>query len=96
MRDIRGDLQTELTWLSSRSALRTLEFEQLIQRLKTEQANKLEQLRAQLRLANKLLEFMGWHHNVCATLTTRIAAAEEAETAMWKSLGTDVDVASSS
>ena len=96
MRDIRGDLQDRVDMAEQQISFENAQFEQLIQRLKTEQANKLEQLRAQLRLANKLLEFMGWHHNVCATLTTRIAAAEEAETAIWKSLGTDVDVAGSS
>jgi len=96
MRDIRGDLQDRVDLAEQQISVENARFEQLIQRLKTEQANKLEQLRAQLRLANKLLAFMGWHHNVCATLTTRIAAAEEAETAIWKSLGTDVDVAGSS
>ena len=41
-------------------------FERLILQLKTEHDNKLEHLRAQLRLANKLLEFTDWHDNVCA------------------------------
>ena len=96
MRDIRGDLQDRIDVAEQQISLENARFEQLIQRLKTEQANKLEQLRAQLRLANKLLAFMGWHNNVCATLTTRIAAAEEAETALWKSLGREVDAAGSS
>jgi hypothetical protein len=96
MRDIRGDLQDRVDMFEQKISLENARFEQMIQRLNTEQANKLEQLRAQLRLANKLLEFMGWHHNVCATLTARIVAAEEAEIAIWKSLETGGDVAGSS
>ena len=96
MRDIRGDLQDRVDMFEQQISLENAQFEQLIQRLKTEQANKHQELTAQLQLANKLLEFMGWHRNVCATLTTRIAAAEEAETAIWKSLGREVDVARSS
>ena len=96
MRDIRGDLQDRVGMFEQQISLENARFEQLLLRLKTEQANKLEHLSAQLRLANKLIEFMDWHHNVCATLTARIAAAEEAEIAIWKSLGTGVGVAGSS
>ena len=96
MRDIRGDLQDRVDMFEQQISLENARFEQLILRLKTEQANKLEHLRAQLRLANKLLEFMDWHHNVCATLAARIAVAEEAEIAIWKSLGTGGGVAGSS
>ena len=67
-----------------------IRFERLILQLKTEHDNKREHLRAQLRLAKKLLEFADWHHNVCATLTARIAVAEVAETSIRKSLGTGV------
>ena len=95
MRDIRGDLQDRVDMFEQQISLENARFEQLIQRLKTEQANELDQLRAHLRLANKLLEFMDWQHNVCATLAARIAAAEEAEIEIWKSLGTGADVAGS-
>jgi len=61
-------------------------FERLILQLKTEHDNKLELLRAQLRLANKLLEFTDWHHNLCATLAARIAVAEVAEISISKPL----------
>ena len=96
MRDIRGDLQDRVDMFEQQISLENTRFERMILRLKTEQDDKIEHLRAQLRLAHKLLEFMGWHHDVCATLTARIAAAEEAEIAIWKSLGTDLDVAGSS
>ena len=88
MRDIRDDLQDRVDMLEQQLGLESVRFEQLILRLKTEQDNKLEHLRAQLRLADKLLEFMNWRHNICTTLTARIAAAEETEIAIWKSLGT--------
>jgi hypothetical protein len=77
-------------------SLENTRFERMILRLKTEQDDKIEHLGAQLRLAHKLLEFMDWHHTVCATLAARIAAAEEAEIAIWKSLGTGGGVAGSS
>lgn len=59
-------------------------FERVVLQLKTEHDNQLAHLRAQLRLAIKLLEFTDWHHNVCATLTARIAVAEVAETSIRK------------
>jgi hypothetical protein len=90
MRDIRGDLEDRVDMVEQQISLENARFEQLILRLKTEQSNKLEHLWAQLRLTNKLLELMDWHHNVCVTLAARIAAAEEAEIAIWKSLGTGV------
>ena len=96
MRDIRGDLQDRVDMFEQQISLENTRFERMILRLKMEQNDKIEHLRAQLRLAHKLLEFMDWHHNVCATLAARIAAAEEAEIAIWKSLETGVGVAGSS
>ena len=88
MRDIRGDLQDRVDMFEQQINPENARLEELILRLKTVQDNELdEHLRAQLRLANKLLEFMDWHHNVCATLAARIAAAEEAEIAIWKGVG---------
>jgi hypothetical protein len=56
----------------------------LVSRLKAEQDSKLEHLRAQLRLANKLLQFTVWQDQVRAELATRIAAAEAAENLVKK------------
>jgi hypothetical protein len=39
------------------------QFEQLIVQLKTEHDTKLEHLRAQLRVVNRLLEILTWQHN---------------------------------
>jgi hypothetical protein len=79
MRDIRGDLQDRVDMLAQQIGAENARFERVIWQLKTEHDNQLEHLRAQLRLANKLLEFTDWHHNLCATLTARIAVAEAAE-----------------
>ena len=92
MRDIRGDLHERADMFEQQISIENARFERLILQLKTEHDNQLEQLRAQLRLANKLLEFTDWHHNVCATLTARIAVAEVAEISIRKSLGTGVDL----
>lgn len=54
--------------------------------LKTTLDSNLQQLRAQLRLANKLLEFTAWHDNLRADLAARIAVAEVAEISIRKSL----------
>jgi hypothetical protein len=96
MRDIRGDLEDRVDMVEQQISLENARFEQLILRLKTEQSNKLEHLWAQLRLTNKLLELMDWQQNVCVTLAARIAAAEEAEIEIWKSLRTGVGVAGAS
>ena len=92
MRDICGDLQDRAHIVEEQISVEKARFERLILQLKTAHDSQLEHLRAQLRLANKLLEFADWHHNVCATLTARIAVAEVAETSIRKSLGTGVDL----
>jgi hypothetical protein len=43
-------------------------------------------LQAQLRLAQKLLEFAAWHERVRADLAARIAVAEVAESSIRKSI----------
>ena len=96
MRDIRGDLQDRVDMFEQQISVENARFERLILQLKTEQDNKLEHLRTQLRLANKLLEFTDLHHNVCVTLAARIAVAEVAEISIRKSLGTGAGVAGSS
>ena len=84
MRDIRADLQDRADLLAQQISVETARFERVIVQLKTEHDIQLKHLRAQLRLANKLLEFTDWHHNVCATLTARIAVAEAAEISIRK------------
>jgi len=54
--------------------------------LRTKRDGDLQQLRAQLQLVNKLLEFAAWHDNVRANLAARIAVAEVAETSIRKSI----------
>ena len=82
MRDIRGDLQDRAALFEQQISIENSRFERVVWQLKTEHDNQLEHLRAQLRLANKLLEFTDWHHNLCATLAARIAVAEAAETSI--------------
>ena len=95
MRDIRGDLQDRAHMFEQQISVENARFERLILQLETAHDSQLEHLRAQLRLANKLLEFADWHHNVCATLTARIAVAEVAETSIRKSLGKGADLVGS-
>ena len=96
MRDIRGDLQDRADLLAQQISVEHARFERVIWQLKSDHDNQLEHLRAQLRLANKLLEFTDWHHNACATLTARIAVAEAAETSIRESRGKVGDLVGSS
>ena len=64
MRDIRGDLQDRANVVEQQISAENPQFEQLILQLKAEQDNRVEHLRAQLQLVNKLLEFAAWQHNV--------------------------------
>ena len=96
MRDIRGDLQDRADIFEQQIGVENARFERLILQLKTEHDNKLELLRAQLRLADKLLEFTDWRHNVCAILAARIAVAEVAEISISKSLTVGTRVAGTS
>ena len=86
MRDIRGDLKDRADMFEQQIGAENARFDRLIVQLKMEHDKKLAPLRVQLRLANKLLEFTDWHHNVCATLAARIAVAEVAEISISKSL----------
>jgi hypothetical protein len=86
MRDIRGDLQDRVDMVEQQITVENAQFERLIAQLKTKQDSRLEHLRAQLRLANKLLEFMAWQYNVRAGLVAAIAVAEAAEAAIERPL----------
>jgi hypothetical protein len=96
MRDIRGDLLDRAALLAQQIGVENARFERVVVQLKTEHDNQLEHLRAQLRLASKLLEFTDWHHNVCATLTARIAVAATTENLIRESPGRVGDLVGSS
>ena len=57
MRDIRCDLQARANLLEQQISDENAQFERAILQLKTKLDSNLQHLRAQLRLANKLLEF---------------------------------------
>ena len=86
MRDIRCDLQARAELLKQQISDENAQFERAILHLKTKLDSNLQHLRAQLRLANKLLEFTAWHDNLRADLAARIAVAEVAEISIRKSL----------
>ena len=86
MRDIRCDLQARAELLERQISDENARFERAILQLRTALDSNLQQLRAQLRLANKLLEFTAWHDNLRADLAARIAVAEVAEISIRKSL----------
>jgi hypothetical protein len=84
MRDIRGDLRDRADRLEKQINAENSQFDVMLQ-LRTKRDGDLQQLRAQLQLVNKLLEFAAWHDNVRANLAARIAVAEVAETSIRKS-----------
>jgi hypothetical protein len=86
MRDILGDLQDRAERLKAQISAENARFERSMLQLKTNRDSRLEHLRAQLRLANKLLEFTAWHETVRAALAARIVVAEAAESSIRKSL----------
>jgi hypothetical protein len=88
MRDIRTDLRDRADSVVQQISAENARFESLISQLKAKQDSELEHLRAQLRLANKLIEFTVWHDTVRAQLGARIAVAEAAENVLRKSCGT--------
>ena len=91
MRDIRADLRDRAHSVAEQISAENARFESLVSRLKAEQDSKLEHLRAQLRLANKLLGFTVWQDKLRAELAARIALAEAAETLIKKSFGTTTE-----
>ena len=89
MRDIRDDLQGRAERLKQEINSENARFEGLLRDLRTKRDSSLEHLKAQRRLANKLLEFTAWNDRLRAELAARIAAAEAAENFIRKSLGED-------
>jgi hypothetical protein len=96
MRDIRADLQDRARAVAEQISAENARFESLVSQLRAEQDGQLEHLRAQLRLANKLLEFTAWHDRVRTELATRIAVAEAAENLIKNSIGTVAEQAAPS
>jgi hypothetical protein len=88
MRNIRGDLRDRAERLETQINAENSQFERVMLQLRTKRDGDLQQLRAQLQLVNKLLEFAAWHDNVRANLAARIAVAEVAETSIRKSIET--------
>jgi hypothetical protein len=79
MRDLRADLQDRAHRVEREISAESARFEHLLSQLRAEQDNKLAHLRAQLHLANKLLEFAAWEERVRAALAARVAVAEAVE-----------------
>ena len=79
MRQLRAELQDRADLIAQQISAENARFESLVSQLRAEQASKLDHLRAQLRLANKLVEFAAWEQNVRTTLAAHIAAAEAAK-----------------
>lgn len=86
MRDICADLQDRARSVAQQISAENARFENLVSQLKAEQDSRLQHLRAQLRLANKLLEFTVWQANLRTQLAKRIAVAEAAESLIKKSI----------
>jgi hypothetical protein len=86
MRDIRGDLRDRADRLAKQINAENSQFDQVMLQLRTKRDGDLQQLRAQLQLVNKLLEFAAWHDRVRANLAARIAVAEVAESSIRKSI----------
>jgi hypothetical protein len=87
MRDIRTDLQDRADFVAHQIGAENARFARLVSQIESEQNSKLTHLRAQLRLANKLIEFFLWHDNLRVELATRISAAETVENMIKKSNG---------
>jgi hypothetical protein len=79
MRDICADLQERVQLVAQRISLENTRFAGMVSRLQAGHESKLDHLKAQLRLANKLLEFTVWQDKVRADLAARIAITEAAE-----------------
>jgi hypothetical protein len=89
MRDIRADLQDRAEAVAQKIRAENARFESLVAQLESEQLGKLEHLRAQLCLANKLLEFTVWQDKLRAELATRIALSQAAEKSIKHHFGAE-------
>jgi hypothetical protein len=89
MHDISSDLQGRAARLKAEIGAENARFDHLLQQLRAKQEVSLQPLRAQLRLAHKLIEFTAWNDRLRAELAARIAAAEAAENFIRVSFGED-------
>jgi hypothetical protein len=90
MRDLRTDLQDRVDSVAHQICAENARFASLVSQIESEQSSKLTHLRAQLRLANKLIEFTLWHENLRVELAKRISAAEAVESIIKKSDGSAI------
>ena len=86
MHDILADLRERAYLLERELTTENARYEHLVTELKAKHEASLEHMRAQLLLANKLLDFTTWHHNVRTVLTAHIAAAQAAENSIAESM----------
>ena len=96
MHDILADLRERAQFLEHQIGAENARFDRAVADLKVEEENALHYLRAQLLLANKLLDFTAWHHNVRTVLAAHIAAAEAAEHSIALSIKAGAGTAPSS
>ena len=90
MRDIRTDLQDRADSVAQQIGAENARFVSLVSQIESEQSSKLTHLRAQLRLANKLIEFTLWHDNLRVELAMRISAAQAVENIIKTSDGSAI------
>ena len=79
MHDISSELQSRAERIMAQISAENVRFEALVRELRAKQENSLAHLKAQRRLANKLIEFTAWQDRLRAELAARIAVAETAE-----------------
>jgi hypothetical protein len=96
MHDILADLRERAQLLEQQISAENARFDRAVAELKAEEETALQHLRAQLLLANKLLDFTAWHHNVRTVLAAHIAAAEAAENSIALSMKAAAGTAPSS
>mgnify|MGYP003293611121 CR=1 FL=1 len=90
MRDLRTDLQDRADSVAQQISAENARFASLVSQIESEQNSKLTHLRAQLRLANKLIEFMVWQDNLRVELAARISVAETVEDIIKRSDGSAI------
>lgn len=86
MRDLRADLEDRLYRVERQMREERARFEHRVSQLVAEREQRIAHLEAQLRLANKLIEFIEWEERVRMAVAARVAAAEAAERSIRASL----------
>jgi hypothetical protein len=81
MRDIRSDLQDRADWIRQQIRAQQTQFEIATAQLQRDQANQLEDLRAQLEAVTRLLRLATWYHDVRMATARSLALAATAEIA---------------